>query len=227
MKFLILGLGNFGSSLGMKLSGLGHEVLGADNDMGKVEFLKNKITHTVCLDSTDVPAVSQLPLKEIDCAIVAIGENEGANIMATAVLKQLKLKRIIARAVSPLHETVLEAMGITEIIHPEEDSADRLSKKLNIKGILDSFSLTDKYNIIEAQVPDQYVGWLVKEVNFKEKHKVNLLTIIRGVDRKNILGISRKVNEIMGVLGPETNLEKDDILVLFGDIRDIESFLSQ
>ncbi|OWY19590.1 TrkA family potassium uptake protein [Sphingobacteriales bacterium UPWRP_1] len=227
MKFLIIGLGNFGASLALKLTEMGHEVIGVDNSMDKVSLLRDKLTHTVCLDSTDVQAVGTLPIKEADAAIVAIGEDKGSSIMATAVLKQLNVKRVIGRAISPLHETVLEAMGINEIIHPEAETADRLAKRLDMKGIVDSFNLTDRYNIIEAKVPDRYVGQTIGEVNFRHKYNVVILTIIRSIEQKNILGMVHRVSEVVGVAAPEMRFEKDDILVLFGNIKDIQRLLDE
>lgn len=227
MKFLIVGLGNFGASLALKLTEMGHEVIGVDNSMDKVSLLRDKLTHTVCLDSTDVQAVSTLPIKEADAAIVAIGEDKGSSIMATAVLKQLNVKRVIGRAISPLHETVLEAMGINEIIHPEAETAERLAKRLDMKGIVDSFNLTDRYNIIEAKVPDRCVGQTIGEVNFRHKYNVVILTIIRSIEQKNILGMVHRVSEVVGVAAPEMRFEKDDILVLFGNIKDIQRLLDE
>ena len=118
MKYIIFGLGNFGASLGQKLTSQGNEVIGVDNNMDKVDALKESISHTVCMDSTDQFTVSGLPLRETDVVIVAIGEDQGSNIMTTAVLKNLKVKRLISRAITPLHETVLEAIGVDEIVHP-------------------------------------------------------------------------------------------------------------
>ena len=103
MKYIIFGLGNFGSSLGQKLTEQGNEVIGIDRSMEKVDDLKEKISHTICMDSTDQFTVSGLPLKDTDVVIVAIGEDQGANIMTTAVLKNLKVKRLISRAITPLH----------------------------------------------------------------------------------------------------------------------------
>ncbi|OWY24566.1 TrkA family potassium uptake protein [Sphingobacteriales bacterium UPWRP_1] len=227
MKFLIIGLGNFGAALALKLTEMGHEVIGVDNSMDKVSVLRDKLTHTVCLDSTDVQAAGTLPIKEADAAIVAIGEDKGSSIMATAVLKQLNAKRVIGRAISPLHETVLEAMGINEIIHPEAETAERLAKRLDMKGIVDSFNLTDRYNIIEVKVPDRYVGQTIGEVNFRHKYNVVILTIIRSIEQKNILGMVHRVSEVVGVAAPEMHFEKDDILVLFGNIKDIQRLLDE
>ncbi|HRI26654.1 MAG TPA: TrkA family potassium uptake protein [Chitinophagales bacterium] len=227
MKFIIIGLGNFGAALALKMTEMGHEVIGVDNSMTKVSLLRDAITHTVCLDSTDIQAVRTLPLKETDVAIVAIGEDVGASIMATAVLKQLNVKKVIGRAISPLHQTVLEAMGITHIIHPEAETAERLAKRLDIKGIIDSFNLTDRYNIIEATVPERYVGQSIRDVNFRNKYNVVILTIIRVTEQKNVLGVTHKVSEVVGVAAPDMIFEKDDILVLFGNIKDIQRLLTQ
>ena len=227
MKCVIIGLGNFGSSLAERLTRKGHEVIGVDNRMGKVEALKEKITHTICLDSTDSQAVTHLPLKDADIVCVAIGEDEGANIMATALMKQHKVKRLISRAVSPLHETVLQAMGVDEIVHPEEETAERWAKKLNIRGVIDSFEVTPNNNIIEARVPMRYVGKQVKDVGFRRNYNVVLLTTIKTVEERNILGMTHKGNQVQGIATSQTTLEKGDILVLYGTLNDIQNLLKE
>ena len=185
MKYIIFGLGNFGSSLGQKLTEQGNEVIGVDNDMGKVDALKEKISHTVCLDSTDQFTVSGLPLKDTDVVIVAIGEDQGANIMTSAVLKNLNVKRLISRAITPLHENVLEAMGIDEIVHPEEETAERWAKKLCLKGVVDSFELSGQYSIVEVSVPAKYFGQTLQEIGFRRTHNLVVLTTIKRKEEKN------------------------------------------
>src|SRR5690606_37781412 len=114
MKYIVLGLGHFGRSLAVHLTEQGHEVIAADKNLVIVEQLKDKITHTVAMDTTDREAVMSLPLKDANAVIVAIGEDEGASLLTTALLKQLQVKRIIGRVVSDLQKTVLEAMQIDE-----------------------------------------------------------------------------------------------------------------
>ncbi len=227
MKCIIIGLGNFGSSLAERLTRKGHEVIGVDTRMGKVEALKETITHTICLDSTDSQAVSHLPLKDADIVCVAIGEDEGANIMTTALMKQNRVKRLISRAVSPLHETVLQAMGVDEIVHPEEETAERWAKKLHIRGIVDSFEVTANHNIIEATVPQKYIGKQVKDVGFRRNYNVVLLTTIKTTEKENILGVTRKVTDVQGIATSQTWLDKGDILVLYGGILDIQNLLKE
>lgn len=225
MKYIIIGLGNFGSSLAQKLTRLGHEVIGVDNKMSKVEALKEKITHTICLDTTDEQAVSHLPLRECDVVMVCIGEDEGANIMTTALMKQSKVKRLISRAVSPLHETVLEAMQVDEIVHPEEETAERWAKKLNLRGVIDSFELTGEFSIVEAKVPDQFAGLTLEEAELNKKFNLVVLTIIGIEEETNDIGVSKKVHRVQGVATSQTLLKKGEIMVVFGKTTDIQQLL--
>jgi len=227
MKYIIFGLGNFGSSLGQKLTEQGHEVIGVDNNMDKVDALKETISHTVCLDSTDEFTVSGLPLKETDVVIVAIGEDQGANIMTTAVLKNLNVKRLISRAITPLHENVLEAMGVDEIVHPEEETAERWAKKLCFKGVVDSFELSGQYSIVEVNVPPKYTGQTLQEVGIRRKYNLVVLTTIKKEERKNMLGGNKSVNLVQGVASPKTVLEENDIMVIYGDNKDIKELLKE
>lgn len=213
--------------MAQKLTNTGNEVFGVDIKMEKVEALKEKITHTICLDCTDPQAVSHLPLKDTDIVIVCIGEDEGANIMATALMKLSKVKKLISRAVSPLHETVLEAMLIDEIIHPEEETATRLSKKLNMKGVIDSFELTTDYSIIEAEIPEKYTGKTLAELNLRKEYNVLVLTIIKTRQTNTLLGTTKEKREVQGVISADTKLVQGDIFVLYGKLSDIENLLNE
>lgn len=92
MKYIIIGLGNYGHVLAEELSALGHEVIGADISAGRVDSLKDKIATAFVIDATDEQALSVLPLNSVDVVIVAIGENFGASIRVVALLKQKKVK---------------------------------------------------------------------------------------------------------------------------------------
>lgn len=227
MKFIIIGLGSFGASLAQKLTALGNEVIGIDINMSKVDAYKEKISHTICMDATDEFTVSGLPLKETDVVLVAIGENQGANIMATALLKNLKVKRLISRAINPLHEKVLQAIGVHEIVHPEEETAERWTKKLSLSNVVDSFELNDNYSIIEAKVPVDFIGKTIMEVGFRKDFNILVLTILREVEVKSILGKTRTETQVLGVAAANDILESDDVLVLFGSKKDLQLFLKQ
>jgi trk system potassium uptake protein TrkA len=227
MKFIIIGLGNFGASLAQKLTELGNEVIGIDISMTKVDAYKEKITYTICMDATDEFTVAGLPLNETDVVLVAIGENQGANIMTTALLKNLSVKRLISRAINPLHEKVLQAIGVNEIVHPEEETAERWTKKLSLSNVVDSFELNEDYSIIEAKVPVDFVGKTIMDVGFRKDFNLLVLTIIKKVEVKSILGKTKTETQIQGVAAADDILDADDILVLYGSKKDLHFFLRQ
>ncbi len=227
MKYIIIGLGNFGASLAEKLTREGNEVIGVDNNMSKVEGMKEKIAHTIRMDATDQITVSGLPLRDTDVVIVAIGEDQGANIMATAVMKNLHVNRLISRAISPLHENVLQAIGVDEIVHPEEETAERWAKKLVLKGLVDSFALTGEYSIVELTVPEKYNGKSLGEIGFRRNYNIVVLTTIRKDEQKNLLGISRTITRVQGVASSETVLAEGDIMVIYGNNKDIKRLLDE
>lgn len=227
MKYIIVGLGNFGSSLAMKLTASGNEVIGIDSRMEKVDQFKEKISHTICLNATDEFTVSGLPLKNTDVVIVAIGEDQGANIMATALFKNQQVKRLISRAINPLHERVLQALGVDEIVHPEEETAERLAKKLCIKNVVDSFELSEEFSIIEANVPEEYVGKSIRDIGFRQKFDLLVLTTIKKEEVKSVIGKSRTMEKIIGIATPDLVLQENEILVLFGKNSDLEKFLKK
>jgi trk system potassium uptake protein TrkA len=225
MNFVVFGLGNFGSALAEQLVKLGHEVIGVDARMEAADKYKHSITHTIALDSTSKEAMEQLPLHDVDAAIVGIGEDEGANIMTTALLKQMGVARIISRITSPLQKVVIEAMDIQEFANPEVYSAERLAMKLDLPGVIDSFQIDTNYRLLEVSVPGRYVGNSVQELDLADKYNLVLVSILKKVGKKNIFGNEKSELQVMGIVPPDTILERSDVLLLFGAPRDLEDFV--
>ncbi len=225
MKFVIFGLGNFGSSLAIQLVQLGHEVIGVDERLETVDKYKHSITHAIALDSTSKEAVEQLPLKDVDAAIVAIGENEGATIMTAALLKLIGVERIICRVTSPLQKIVLEAMNIQEFVYPEAYSAERLALKLDLPGVIDSFQINTNYRLLEVAVPKRYIGSSVTKLNLAVKYRLVLVSILKKINKKNQFGRDSSELQVVGIVPPETILQNEDVLLLFGAPRDLEDFI--
>lgn len=227
MKIIVVGLGNFGASIATKLTLRGNEVIGIDLDMNKVEHFKEQISHTICMDATDEHTVEGLPLKDTDIVIVAIGEDQGVNVMTTALFKNLKVKRLISRSINSLHEKVLVAIGVDDIARPEQETAERWAKKLCLRGVVDSFELTSDFSIIEADVPKKYIGQTIGEINVREKYKLLILTILKTVKEKSEVGDSTNETQAQGVPSTSYVLQDKDILVLYGSNEDIQRFLKK
>ncbi len=216
MKIAIFGLGNFGRHLALKLTEMGHEVIAIDHNMAQVDVVKNKVSYAVCMESNDPQAVGTLPLSDVDAAVVAIGEDEGANIMTTAILVNMKVKRVISRAMNPLHEMVLNSMGVTDIVHPEEKAAEGLARKLNLRRLVDQFELPGGFIIAEIVVPDKFVGKPLNQIVELRQRQLGLVTVLRKESEKSFLGRRSIKLGALGVMDPDFVPTKGDILVLFG-----------
>ena len=225
MKFIVFGLGNYGSSLGSKLVELGHEVFGVDSSLTQVDKMKNKITYTVAMDATNREAIMSLPIKEADATVIAIGEKEGTIILLAALLKQIGAKRIITRIVSPLQKAILESMELKEFVYPELDSAERNAYTLDFREVLDSHRVCEKYHIAEVLVPGRLIGLKISDIEFEKKYDLQLITLKRSREERNMIGISRNKRKTLGKVGPDLELNSGDILVIFGETKKIGEFL--
>lgn len=131
MKYLVIGMGNFGKTLAEELTDKGNDVIGVDCKEHRIEEIKNRIDVAYILDATEVAALRALPLDEIDCTIVAIGQSMDASLRTVAALKALGVKNIYARAIDQTHRSILAAMSLQQILMPECYAARLLADKLS------------------------------------------------------------------------------------------------
>lgn len=129
MKYLVIGLGNFGSTLACTLTDMGHDVIGVDNQEYHIEEIKDRISVAYIMDATDKTALRSLPLYDIDCAVVAIGQSMDCSLRAVAALKELKIPLIYARALDLTHCSILKSMNIKKIFIPECFAAKIIAEK--------------------------------------------------------------------------------------------------
>ena len=130
MRYLVFGLGIYGSNLARNLTEMGHEVIGVDINQTNIDEIKDYISTVYLVDTTEESALAVLPLRNVDVVIVAIGENFGASVRTVALLKKMGVKCLYARAIDKLHETILEGFGIQRIITPEQRAALDLAHEI-------------------------------------------------------------------------------------------------
>jgi trk system potassium uptake protein len=225
MNFVIIGLGNFGASLAKKLTALGHDVIGVDKDMGKVEFFKDTIKNTISMDITDIHALKTLPLKDCDMVVVCIGHDFGSSVMTTALLKKLGVQRLCSRESSLVHKTVLNSIGVLSTINPEYETAGVFAEKLIMSDVWSIYNISDEIKIAEVSIPDDYVGKTIINIDFKGDHNIELLAL-KQLDEKQSTPTLEKWNAIdKQNFETDVILEKDMRFVIKGRKKDIIEFL--
>lgn len=226
MKFIIIGLGNFGSSLGVTLCERGHEVIGIDERETVVEELKDKLTAAVCLNSTEETALRSQPIKEVDAVIVAIGEDWAASIQTTALLKTMGAGRVVGRSLSHLHEIVLKGLGIDEIINPEDSAAQVIADHIISANVQQTFALSNDVLINEISIPQMFVGQSVQNIDINKNFGLKLVAV-KYIDKSNkLFAVKHKVwKAIYDFEEPYTFAEGDHIVVC-GNKQQMEKLLS-
>ena len=224
MKYIIIGLGNYGRILAEELSALGHEVIGADISESRVDIIKDKIAPAFVIDATDEIALSVLPLNSVDVVIIAIGENFGASVRVVALLKQKQVKHIYARAIDAVHKAVLEAFGLEKILAPEEESARTLVQLLDFGTKVESFRVDEDYYVMMFRVPEKFVGYQANELNLRQEFSLKIIALKRAEKVSNFLGISILESSVVNELIQDDKIQTGDELVCYGKYRDFQVF---
>lgn len=145
-RVAIIGAGQFGMALAEALSEDGVEVLIVEKNGDKVQDAINAIMGVSAVqgDATSARALEDAGLKECDVAVVAMGANMEASLLATANSKELGVATVIAKASSGLHGRILKKLGADQVIFPDQESAHRLARSMTAGGADDMAGTDDK-----------------------------------------------------------------------------------
>ncbi|MEK6476310.1 TrkA family potassium uptake protein [Catalinimonas sp. 4WD22] len=223
-RFAVIGLGQFGMSIALTLAGRGAEVIAIDNDIDKVERVKEEVAIAVALDSTDAKALKAQNVQEVDAAVVAIGEDFESLMLTTVILQELKVKRIIARAANKQQRTILDKLGIEEILSPEDTVGKSVAETLLQPSIRSFLSLPDEYEIVEIDTPKRVVEQTIADIKLRQEFNLNLITVKRKFTEEQE-GEKKEVAHIIGVPRPDTKLRETDKIIILGKTKDIERFI--
>lgn len=179
-EFAVIGLGRFGASLALRLAERGFTVLGIDSDRTLVQRLADDLTRVVALDATDEDALRAVDIGAFDSVVVAIGDNLEASVMTTLALKSLGVRRIICKASTERHRNVLLAVGASQVVLPEQESAHRLAQALTIPLLIDQIGLGTNHCISEIGVPGSLAGRTLRDASLRERFGVTVITVERG-----------------------------------------------
>lgn len=226
MRYLILGLGIYGSNLARDLTDLGHEVIGADRSASIVDAIKDQISTAYIIDTTDETALSALPLSGVDLVIVAIGENFGASIKTVAILKKLGVKHIYARAADQLHRSILEAMQIDRIITPEQRAARDLSMEMALGHQAEVMKVSADSYVMCFQVPDIFVGEAYGKLQFQNDFDLTLIGASRPKQERNVIGLNMETLEPIDLTNSDATVASGDVIVCYGTRRAYRRLLS-
>ena len=202
-EFIVIGLGRFGASVALTLHEMGHDVVAVDVDEQIVQRLANQLPHTVRMDTTNKEGLLELGVENFDTGIVCVGSDFESNLLATVLLRQLGVRRVICKARTRTQRDILLTVGADEVILPEHEAGIRLARKLGSQGFVDFMEVDQDISVVELVAPKRLVGRSLSKSNLREKHAVNVVAI-----RRN-----------KGVITPPTPdeiIRGDDSLIVIG-----------
>jgi trk system potassium uptake protein TrkA len=209
-QFIVVGLGRFGSSVALTLYKMGHDVLVMDKNEVPVQELSSLVTHAVQADATDEAVLRSLGIRNFDVAVIAIGNDIEASILATSLVKGMGVKKVVAKAQNDLHGRILEKVGADRIIYPEREMGVRLAKYLAGTNILDYIELSPDFSILEVQAPFRLSGKSLRDLNLRARHGITVVAIRHGDEIKVSPGADDTIldGDILVVVGETVALER-------------------
>jgi trk system potassium uptake protein TrkA len=212
--FGVIGLGRFGYHVARTLAQGGAEVIACDVDEEKVREVSEYVSLAYVLDATDAKALKESGIANVDTAVVSIGENIEASILIVVQLKELGVKEVVAKAITPLHGKVLEKLGVDRVVYPEKEMAIRVAHSLLAGEFIEEIPIGEKHSLFELKAFDFMLGKTLRELDVRRRFGVSVLAIKRGE------------NLIVNPVGDEKVLP-GDILVVLGTTEQLSSMASQ
>jgi len=219
---VVVGLGAFGASVARTLVEKGCEVLAIDEDEEKVKEISDVVTQAVQADATDEKTLRSLGVDKMDVAIVSTGDDMEASILVTLLIKELGVKTIVAKALTPSHGTVLRKIGATRVVFPERDTGVRVAESLAAPDILEHIALSPEYSIMEVRAPKSFIGKTLRSLGVRAKHGVNIIAIKRKLPYLTETGESDFKEEIIITPGADEGIADGDVLVVLGPNNKID-----
>lgn len=181
-QYAVFGLGNFGKHLALGLENLGCEVIVVDNSMEKIQEIADKVSYAMCANIEDPEVIKSLGARNLDGAVIAISENFGTSIMATIMAKEIGIPYVLAKAQSSLHATVLKKVGADAVVHPKKEMGRRIARTMVSGNFADWIELSPDYSLVEIEIPDEWIGKRLVDLQIREKYGINVVgTIENGV----------------------------------------------
>ena len=208
-SILLIGLGRFGKHIARKLHELNHEVLAIDKDEEKVEEVLPYVTNAQIGDSMNEAFLRSLGVGNYDVCIVAIGNDFQGSLETTSLLKELGAKMVVSRAARDVQAKFLLRNGADEIVYPEKQLATWTAIRYSSDHIFDYIELNDEYAIFEIEVPENWIGHSVGEINIRKKYNINIMAI----KREGKMGLT---------ITPDTRFERGEALLVLGNYKDIQ-----
>lgn len=216
-RIAIIGAGRFGATLAESLVRKGAEVIILERDREIVQRMASLVARAVTGDGTDERVLTEAGVSDCDTAVVAIGNNMEGSILATVLLKERKVPRVVAKAVTDTHGKVLQRVGADLVVYPDRERAQRLARSLLADSVLDYFEISSGFSVVEMEAPSMLTGKTLVEAEVRRKYGITVLAIKR----------EKKEGEVVIAPTGDDIVQPGDALILFGPDKKLDDLSRQ
>lgn len=208
-SILLIGLGRFGRHIAAKLDELGHQVMAIDIKEDRVDAVLPFVTNAQIGDSTNEDFLGSLGVRNFDVCIVAIGGNFQNSLETTSLLKELGAKLVVSRAERDVQAKFLLRNGADEVVYPEKQMANWTAIRYSADHIFDYIELTEEYAIFEVEVPKEWLGKTIGEIDIRRKYNINIMA-------------TKKNGELNITISPDVKFTEGQTMLVLGRNKDIQ-----
>ncbi len=203
-QFLVVGLGRFGGEVAKALARGGNRVLGIDADPSKIQALSDALERVVTGDATDVEVLQGLGARNFDCAIVSLGTSLESSVLTTLNLKELGVRKVVAKAFSDIHRKILLKVGADIVVFPEREAASKIAEGLVSDNIVDMMELGPDCRIVELIATGDMAGKTLGQLKLRQRYGVNVVAVKKNGAIDLAPQADRKIDheDVLVIIGP-------------------------
>ncbi len=207
---LVIGMGRFGQYLARHFSELGNEVMIVDKNEENIRPMLEYATNAQIADCTDVDVLKNIGVSNFDVCFVCIGIDFQSSLEITSMLKELGAREVVSKASDDIHAKFLLRNGADRVVYPERDMASRMAERYSAENALDYVGLSGDVGMYEIPVLKSWQGKTIREVNFRETYKVNIIAVRVGKQLELLMDADRvlKDSESLLIVGHQDQLQK-------------------
>ena len=210
-QYVVFGIDRFGASIARTLEQNGCQVIAVDNDPEKIQMIADEVSYAMTADVEDPEAIASLGLKNVDGAVITMVNHMEASIVAAMMCQELGLSYIVARAKNDMHGRILEKIGVSKVVYPEQEMGERIGRYIAAQDFMDWIALSPEFSLVEMVMPPEWAGKSLAELDVRKKYGFN------------VVGIKKDSSMIMQ-FDPNRALEPEDVLFVIGKNTDLEKF---
>lgn len=213
-RFVVVGLGNFGSSVARTLYERGHDVVAIDLSADAVDRIAQHVTRAAVGDAREIAMLERVGAGDADAGVISTGDDITSSVLAMMALRDLGVSEVYVKVISTDHARVADKLGATETVFPERDSGMRLATRIGSNAVLNYVGLGEGFSVQEMAVPEEWIGRSLRELSLPRIYSIT------------VVGVHDMLSDRMITApDPDSRLKDSDTLIVAGRPEDLERVL--